>query len=107
MTKGYTDFLCKSRWNREQWQKRKLTCVSGFNAGETRPGAEASTRAFSVGRKSQLISTSHQEPAVDGDQNPSGVYPESVLSAYNLGYNQQISGANPFYVYNDIYYSNV
>jgi hypothetical protein len=31
--------------------------LSGCNAAETRPSAEASTRPFSVGRKSQLIST--------------------------------------------------
>jgi hypothetical protein len=57
--------------------------LSGFNAGETCPGGDASTRPFSFGRKSQLISISHQEAAVDGDQNVSGVHSESVQSAYS------------------------
>jgi hypothetical protein len=84
--------------------KADLWELSGFKAGETHPGAEAFTRLFNIGRKSQLISTSQQRAAVDGDESPSGIHPESVQSAYNVGYNQQISSANPFYVYNDIYY---
>jgi len=59
--------------------------LSGSNAAETRHRAEASTRPFSGGRKSQLINTSPQKAAVNGDQNPSDVHPESVQSAYNLG----------------------
>jgi len=45
--------------------------------------------------------------AVNGDQNPSNVQPESEQSTYKLGYNQQIPGANPNYVCNDVYYLNV
>jgi hypothetical protein len=81
--------------------------LPGCNAAEKHPTAEASNRPFNVGRKSQLISTSQQGTAVDGDNNPSGVHPESVQSAYNIEYNQQISGANSYYVYNVIYYSNM
>ena len=81
---------------------QELSCC---NAAETGPRTEASNRPSNVRRKSQLISTSHQEVAVDGDPNPSGVHP--VQSTYNLVYNEQISGANHYYVHNDTYYSNV
>jgi hypothetical protein len=81
--------------------------LSGYTAAETLPRAEASTRPFSGGRKSQLVNTSSRKAAVNGEQNPCDVHPESVQSTYNLRYNQQISGAKPCYVYNDIYYLNM
>jgi len=61
-----------------------MTELSGCNAAETRPRAEASTRPCSVWHTSQLISTSYQEAAVNCDQKPSDVHPESVQSVYTL-----------------------